>query len=239
MRFILFCLTIFFYSTLSAQEIQLSEIESKEIVQSKEVTNFWNSRKMFLIKIDEAVKGGISIDSLKKAAIIEVSNPEQSPLTETLFGSRSVGDNFYKELSDKRQEAASKILSKVGDKNYFICNSCHLPIVQQINYLFENYKTFLFYMDEFGKEKEIGSYGLNPNSYKKKSSKANILESGNGNYLKKMPTCGSWWNQIKLVGCTGLCTATTVGLGAGLCGWGCWCTFCTKNSEVAKVICAD
>lgn len=53
------------------------------------------------------------------------------------------------------------------------------------------------------------------------------------------PTCGSWWNQVKLVACAALCGVSTAGIGAGVCGWGCWCTFCTKNSAVANVICAN
>jgi len=53
------------------------------------------------------------------------------------------------------------------------------------------------------------------------------------------PVCGSKANQVRLVVCAGLCGLTTAGLGAALCGWACWCTFCNDNSAVADVICAD
>ena len=53
-----------------------------------------------------------------------------------------------------------------------------------------------------------------------------------------VPTCGSYWNQAKLLTCAGLCGASTAGAGAVLCGWACWCWFCDENSEIADVWCA-
>lgn len=50
------------------------------------------------------------------------------------------------------------------------------------------------------------------------------------------PVCGSGWNQVKFLACAGLCGATTGGLGAGLCGWGCLCTFCS-DSVTGGVMC--
>lgn len=56
--------------------------------------------------------------------------------------------------------------------------------------------------------------------------------------LKKgQVVCGSYWNQVKLAGCAGLCSVSTAGAGTALCGWACWCMLCTENSSVADVIC--
>ncbi len=49
--------------------------------------------------------------------------------------------------------------------------------------------------------------------------------------------CGSYWNQVKLAACAGLCSFSTAGAGTALCGWACWCMLCTENSSVADVIC--
>lgn len=49
--------------------------------------------------------------------------------------------------------------------------------------------------------------------------------------------CGSGWKVAKLLACSGLCGASTAGAGAVLCGWACWCTFCTTNSSVSDEIC--
>lgn len=49
--------------------------------------------------------------------------------------------------------------------------------------------------------------------------------------------CGSYWQQVKLLACAGLCGAATAGAGAVLCGWACWCMLCSENSGVADAIC--
>ena len=51
------------------------------------------------------------------------------------------------------------------------------------------------------------------------------------------PVCGSYWQQVKLAACAALCSASTAGAGTVLCGWACWCMFCTQSSAVAGVIC--
>lgn len=48
--------------------------------------------------------------------------------------------------------------------------------------------------------------------------------------------CGSHWNKLKLIICIGICSGTTGGFGAALCGWGCWCGFC-KKSALGGIIC--
>jgi hypothetical protein len=51
------------------------------------------------------------------------------------------------------------------------------------------------------------------------------------------PTCGSWWQQAKLITCAALCSVSTAGAGTVLCGWACWCMLCPTNSELSKIIC--
>ena len=55
------------------------------------------------------------------------------------------------------------------------------------------------------------------------------------------PPCGSIWNIIKLEACALGCGIVigTATLGGGLlfCGWMCWCTFCTINSDLAIILC--
>lgn len=51
------------------------------------------------------------------------------------------------------------------------------------------------------------------------------------------PVCGSYWQQVKLVACAGVCSFATAGIGTPLCGWACWCMLCNENSSLADVIC--
>jgi len=59
------------------------------------------------------------------------------------------------------------------------------------------------------------------------------------NSTGNIPTCGSYWNQLKLLGCVSVCGIGTGGLATVFCGWSCWCSFCTKSSELSKIICPD
>jgi hypothetical protein len=87
------------------------------------------------------------------------------------------------------------------------------PLIDETNYFFDNFQTF--------------------NTYRFVSA-AQQIENG---ILR--PVCGSYWNQLKLGICAAGCGVVSGGLAAGLCGWGCWCTFCTRNSALATVICAN
>jgi|GEM_PF-5348515 len=60
------------------------------------------------------------------------------------------------------------------------------------------------------------------------------IESGGSfsNEVTNGIVCGSYWQQVKLLRCAGLCGAATAGAGAILCGWACGCMLCTENSSV-------
>ena len=62
------------------------------------------------------------------------------------------------------------------------------------------------------------------------------VEDNNDPYTN---VCGSWKNRIALYVCGAACAASTAGVGAALCGWACWCWWCSENSALADAICPN
>jgi len=54
-------------------------------------------------------------------------------------------------------------------------------------------------------------------------------------YDAEPPTCGSYWQQVKLAACAA--AASWCGPTSLLCAWGCWCMLCSENSDLAEVMC--
>lgn len=54
--------------------------------------------------------------------------------------------------------------------------------------------------------------------------------------LAAEPTCGSYWQQAKLLVCTAA-SGAVCGPGSLMRAWGCWCTLCSDNSELADLMC--
>lgn len=126
-----------------------------------------------------------------------------------VFGSEQNGNEYLAKLAAAKNNFISKYPFINKYPNEFLCKICPTDITVEIHYFFSNYNA------------------LN-------SQRFASLNNGDG-----PPTCGSYWNQVKLLGCVAGCSLTTGGLGTAFCGWMCWCTFCNKNSKVATTICAQ
>lgn len=219
MKKILLSIGLFLVSLITFAQtdtsFKLSEEASMEIVQSIEFQNIFKLKNEFLDKISNAVNQGIPLDSIRVAAIDAVENNNNQQIYSMLFSDYNSGVAFFNNLSQAKKIFRDKYAFIEQNKEKFMCTTCSKTLSEEVNFLFKNFNAF------------------NNNRY---TPGAGL--SGE----KTAPTCGSWWNQIRLGVCAAACgvvTVGTVGLGTAACGWGCWCTFCTKNSAVASVICAD
>ncbi len=199
------------------ENIILSESESYKIVSSNEFQNILRLQNHFLDLIKKAKLNGITIEKLQAAALKSGMDENNFEFFEIVFGSATIGKEFVKELQTNR----SLLLSKNGilrnNTAAFICFSCKKSPLETVNFFFKNY-------DSFDKLR-LKQFSVQANLYSDDES------------LDYDPTCGSYWQQVKLVACAALCSASTVGVGTVLCGWACWCMLCPENSALAGVIC--
>jgi hypothetical protein len=201
------------FSVSICPPFSLSEDQSYGILLSTEFQNFVQKRNDFLDKISTAVNQGTSLDSIKSAALNGIQNNDYQQFYTLVFGSNQIGESFFNSYVSARNALLQANSFVQEHPEVFSCNTCNVSLADETNYFFNNFGTF-------------NTYRFAPAA----------VQTENG--LSK-PVCGSYWNQIKLGICAGACGATSLGLAAGLCGWGCWCTFCTRNSAVANVICAN
>jgi len=193
---------------------KLSEDESREIVASGEFQNVFNLQNQFLDKIDNAVRQGVSLDFIKKETIDAIHTNNNQSIYSLLFGNYSTGETFISNLTNAKKAFINKYPALSENLSSIVCNTCPKSLVDDANYFFKNFNAF-------------NTNRFNPQS--------DLFVAGRA----AGPTCGSWWNQVRLGVCAGACGILTVGIGAAACGWGCWCTFCTRNSALASIICAD
>ncbi len=192
-------------------QFELSEEASLEIVKSTEFQKVVTLQNEFLDKIDRAVKRGTPLDVIQKAFLKAVGTNNYEPVYLMLFENVQNGSLFFENLAaSKRAFVEANRLYE--NKQTFSCLTCSRSVIEEINIFFKFFDVF--------NENRLVIYTENA-------------------AVKSLPTCGSWWNQIKLVGCSALCSVTSGGVGAIACVWSCWCSFCTKNSAVANVICAQ
>ena len=194
----------------------LSEEASKEIVKSPEFQNVFKLQNEFLDKISNAVNQGIPLESIRTATIDAVENNNNKPVYSMLFSDYQSGENFFNALSEAKNTFREKHRFIEENKSAFTCSTCSKTLSEEVNFLFNNFQAF------------------NNNRY--------IPGTSSNTERAAEPVCGSWWNQVRLGICAvacGVVTVGTAGIATAACGWGCWCTFCTQNSALATVICAD
>lgn len=196
----------------------LSEDESQQVLLSYEFQNFVQSRNDFLDKIAHALSRGISLNSIRDATLAGIQNDDYQSLYSLLsFSSSQDGESFFNSLANARNSFLQAYPDIQQHLNEFICQSCSTSLTDQVNYFFNNFDA-------------INTYRYSPGSEEGQ-------DPGTDPFRK--PTCGSFWNQLKLGICAAGCSVTTAGVATPFCGWLCWCAFCTQNSALASVICAN
>jgi len=239
---------------------ELSEEDSYQILFSSEFQNFIQKRNDFLDKISNAVNQGIPIDSIRNAALTAMQTGNYQSFYIMVFGSYQVGETFFSSYVAARDALLQANPFVQEHPEIFTCQTCNSTLIEETNYFFNNFQSFNTYRFTPGEEileVRIRNQAKQPvfasySSYAQNVSFRNFERSVDYRFavgsdkigydqrsaVKKI-VCGSYWNQVKLGLCAAGCGVTTAGLAAGLCGWGCWCTFCTKNSALATAICAD
>jgi hypothetical protein len=127
-----------------------------------------------------------------------------------VFGSIKSGQDFIKRSVQAKADLYAKNPFIEQNKELFLCTTCKKTLSEEIDFFFKNFP-------EFSKNQPLLSY------------KVTTYTPG--------PTCGSYWNQLKLGLCATGCGVLTGGTAIALCGWACWCTFCATNSTLAASIC--
>jgi len=207
--------TAIFSLSFSQNAFSLSEEESLAVLNSEEVINLKNKNAEFIQHIEDAISNGSSLDEIRAIAISCAESKNYEDFYNLVFGSVEQGVEFIESFSAAKSAFLSKNTFIQENPDVFSCSSCDKTEIEVISYFFDNFDNI--------KGKNI----LNSN-----------LEITKGEGGEK-PVCGSYWNQVKLIACMGLCSAYTVGIGTAACGWGCWCEFCKDNSKLAKSICGS
>lgn len=203
--------------------VQLSEAKSLEILKSNEAKELINAQNEFLDKVKAAVKSGKTLQQLKDAITLEMVDPKTEAFTKIVFNSKAEWEAYLKRLTVARVAylQANEVFRL--NTSSFTCSSCNVSEKEQVSRFFRNFNV---YYDR--KLKVIDS--------KMSSGKGNsvsIIEPDPGDG----PTCGSYWQQAKLLACATACSFSTGGIGTPLCGWACWCMLCPTNSATADLIC--
>jgi hypothetical protein len=199
---------------------KLSEKESLNILSSKEAKELIEIQNQFLDKIKGAIARGYSIDYLKKISGNAINKNEQTEILKVVFGTEKEGFAFIQNIQRARLNFIQKNKFISENKAEMICTSCNKLTPKSSDLFFRNLNVY---------DKSRLKIPSNNNSVKKLSMYVEEVEGDT-------PVCGSYWQQVKLLGCMALCSAATAGWGAVLCGWACWCMLCPE-SVTGDIIC--
>lgn len=191
---------------------RLSEEVSKQIIESPEYQNCIRFQNDFLDIISNKVNQGTSIESIKTATLNAIRTSNYNEIYLLLFGNYQSAEVFFTGMANSQRSYISNLKTNYPNMPSLGCSTCHSFLTDDVNYFFRNFNVF------------------NTNRMP--------VSGGTSEGVAPEPTCGSYWNQVLLAACATGCSVTTAGLGVAMCGWGCWCTFCTRNSAVAAAICA-
>lgn len=213
MKLFFLCLAVIFSGHLFAQqEFSLSEQDSKKMILSGEFQTMISFQNQFLDAVDNAVKKGTQLPEIEKLAL-DAAKGNATAFYTVLFGNERAGAVFFNNYSSAKRSLVNSSPDTRNHPEVFVCKTCYSSQEDQVRFFFKNFNTF--------------------NKYRY-TGKVDLSSDG-----KAVPTCGSYWNQFKLLACAAACGASTAGIGAAVCGWGCWCTFCSQHSSAASVICAN
>ncbi|MEP7163218.1 MAG: hypothetical protein ABI741_00915 [Ferruginibacter sp.] len=195
----------------SDNSFKLSEEASKELIQSREYQTLIKFQHDFLDIISDHVNKGVSLEFINTVILDAIKTNNYKEVYQMLFSDYESGDAFFISWGDAKRALLTKNLFIEKHMEVFTCKTCHYSLSDQANFFLKNFPFF-------DKNRYPGTTSL----------------SG-----KEALPCGSYWNQVKLGVCATACGLSTAGIGIGLCGWGCWCAFCSQNSSTANIICAN
>ncbi len=194
-----------------ADEPEISEERVREIWASDEVQQVLTLQSEFVRRVDAAVERGVAVDEIRAAATAAVGEGnDDAALAELLFESREEADEYVATLQEARFAVTAAFPEVAAAEEDLEPSACALG-TGAVDTFFDRFEA-------------SRSAQLDP-----------TIDGAAGR--TSVPTCGSYWKQIKLLGCAGLCSASTAGLGTVLCGWGCWCMLCSTNSAVGEAMC--
>lgn len=200
----------------------LSESESLEVLASNEAKELILMQNQFIDRVKGAISRGYSIEYLSKISANAINKNEHSEILRIIFGSVKNGNIFIQNIQRARLNFLTKNKFLLENKDEIVCTSCNKVTPESASLFFKNLNTFdksrLKVQTKSGNVKKLSMY----------------LESvGNES---ETPVCGAYWQQVKLLACMALCSASTGGAGTLLCGWACWCMLCPK-SVTGEILC--
>ncbi|PKD42898.1 hypothetical protein [Rhodohalobacter barkolensis] len=194
---------------LDETTVELTEEQSEIIVNSKEFQKFYSLNLEYFDQIKSSFRKGYTIDQLTEAGIRSYNRNDHKLFYEIIFDSHIKGQEFITELQNARTQLYKKF-----------------PILNQVeatkNTDFTDSNIRAFFSKVENSAQNTNSFMLNTEP-----------EEDEGD----TPVCGSSWQQVKVLACSAGCGVATGGVGAAICGWGCWCMLCTENSGLADMIC--
>jgi len=191
---------------------KLTEEECRLIVYSEEAQLLKGMQDKFVQIVHQYGANGNNINNLRILALESIDDLNSNKLfLATLFGSVDEGVSFLENFSLAKKTLFNRFPSLIG-----ISHELQFDLNESIHHFFDNLQNIHREM-----ENRLSGY----------SQKNDDREMGSS------PTCGSYWQQAKLLACAGLCSASTLSVGTVLCGWACWCMLCKENSSLSEVIC--
>jgi hypothetical protein len=214
-------------------------------------------------------QASIPLDSIKAAVLDAITNNNYQSFYSKLFSSNEAGESLIDSIVAARDALLTANPYFEANSGKFTCETCDISLTEKINYFFNNFEAINTnrYTNEteenaYAYEHNYNSYTsitneniyayeqsnnkyasiMNDNmyAYEKSYNKYTRMPSDNKYaYSVAIPTCGSWWNQLKLGACALLCSVTTAGIATPFCGWLCWCEFCRHHSALGERICAN
>lgn len=192
------------------EEPDITEERAEEIWSSPEVQHMLDLQHQFVERVDAALARGVALDDIRAAMHLATSpRADDSQIVALLYESREEADRYVAALKAARAAIPEAFPEVAAARDELDPAGCTVQ-GKSVDGFFNNYD-------------------------KVRESRLNPLDERNA----PAPVCGSRKNQLKLLACATLCSFTSGGLGTVACGWGCWCTFCSKDSVLATYICAD
>lgn len=194
-----------------------SETVCSTIVTSNEALTYFDLRRDFINILFDAIDRGIDKDTLKDLSLAASTDTlKMKELIDSLFSTRNEGIVFFDSIYSSLNSFVSEypIVDSLGQLY-------SIDIEESIDELFDNFN---------------GIY----RSYGATAIHSSVTGGGFSSHVDDI-VCGSYANQLRLAACAAGCGLISGGIPAvaAMCGWACWCTFCTENSVTADVICAD
>jgi hypothetical protein len=217
-KYVLFLFVSLIFAVSYGQEassFELSEEESTRITESFEFNNLINYQLRFLEVVNGALSQGIPLNKLRNAARESLESGDDEIFCRMIFTDTESGRRFLENFSSAKKQLIESNQVLTENREVYACTSCKKSITEEADAFFNMF-------DKYRVSKPLFE-----------NAEQSELQQRNGY------TCGSAWNRVKLIMCTATCAIPSGLLATAFCGWSCWCWFCSENSELGSIICAD